>query len=97
LTLFDRLVIIQGMSYQISTNLESRVQAQILLGNFANEEEVLQEALDTLEKRQLGLKKLQSMVREAEEDVVAGRVGPFDVDQTLDVIQARLIQQQNAP
>ena len=76
-----------GMSYQISTDIESRVQAQILSGKFANEEEVLKESLDTLEKRQQGLEKLQAMVREAEEDLIAGRVGPFDLGQTLDAVR----------
>jgi len=85
-----------GMSYQISTDLESRVQAQILSGKFASEEEVLREALDTLEGRQQGLERLQAMVREAEEDLIAGRVGPLDVGQTIDAIRVRLAQQQDS-
>lgn len=78
------------MSYQISPNLEARVQAQISTGKFANEEEVLLEALNTLEKRERGLEELQSLVQTADEDIAAGRVGKFDIDKTLTAVRERL-------
>lgn len=71
------------MAYQIPSDLIARVQAQVATGRFGSEDEVLREALDSLEKRQRGFSEIQAMVREAEEDVAAGRVGDFDVDKTM--------------
>ncbi len=82
------------MAYQIPPDLEARVQAQITTGRFGSKDEVLREALDTLEKRQSGLEELQSQVREAEADIAAGRVGEFDVQRTLGSVQSRLAQQE---
>ena len=85
-----------SMTYQIPPDLEVRVQAQISTGQFASEEEVLHEALDALEKRQRGLEELQAMTREAEGDIIAGRVDAFDVDKTLDAVRQRVSQQPNS-
>lgn len=84
------------MAYPIPPDLEARVQAQVTTGRFGSKDDVLREALDTLEKRQCGLEELQSLVREAEADIAAGRVGEFDVDRTIDSLEARLAQQQNS-
>ena len=40
------------MPYQLSADVEQRVRAQIESGQFETEDEVLREAIDTLEKRQ---------------------------------------------
>ncbi len=80
------------MSYQIPPDLEARVQAQVDTGRFVCIDDVVREALDTLEKRQRGLVELQEMVREAEADVAAGRLAEFDIDRTIKAIDARLSQ-----
>ena len=80
------------MSHQFPPDLQRRIKAQIETGEFENEEEVLREALDTLEKRQRGLKELQQMVREADHDIAAGRVGSFDADETKRAVRERLSQ-----
>jgi len=66
------------MNYPLPADLQQRIDAQLALGGFAGPEDVLREAIDALERRQRGLVGLRSMVAVAEEDVAAGRVGPFD-------------------
>ena len=78
------------MHYQFPSDIQQRVQAQIETGPFETEDDVLREAIDTLERRQHGLRKLQEMVREADEDIAAGRVGPFDADKTKAAVRERL-------
>ena len=80
------------MSYQFPPDLEQRIQAQIATGEFSTEEDVIREALDTLEKRQCGLKELRQMVKEADDDIAAGRVGPFDAEETKRAVRNRLSQ-----
>jgi len=58
-------------------------------GEFPNADDVLREALDALERRQQSLRQLRDTVREAEEDVAAGRVGYFDDDATMRAVMAR--------
>lgn len=78
------------MPYHFPPDIEDRVRAQIESGQFATEDDVLREAIDTLEKRQRGLLELQDMVREADADIAAGRVGPFDSDETKRAVRKRL-------
>jgi putative addiction module CopG family antidote len=80
------------MSYQLPPDLEQRVKAQIESGGFETEDDVIREALDTLEKRQRGLMQLQQMIKEADEDVAAGRVGRFDAETTKRAVRERLTQ-----
>ena len=80
------------MSLQLPPDLEERIKAQIETGQFETEEDVLREALDTLEKRQRGLQELRQMVREADDDIAAGRVGPFDAEETKRAVRQRLSQ-----
>lgn len=80
------------MSLELPPDLEGRVRAQIKSGQFETEADVLREALDTLEKRQRGLDELRQMVREADADVAAGRVGPFDAEETKRAVRDRLRQ-----
>ncbi len=80
------------MSHQLPPDLEERIKAQIETGEFETEEDVLREALDTLEKHQLGLQELRQMVREADDDIAAGRVGPFDAEETQRAVRERLRQ-----
>jgi antitoxin ParD1/3/4 len=70
------------MAYQFPTDIQQSIQAQIVSGEFASEDEVLREALATLESRQRGLQQLRQMVSDADGDVAAGRVGLFDAEET---------------
>ena len=78
------------VSYHFPPDLEQRVRAQIENGPFQTEDDVLREAIDTLEKRQRGLQELRDMVHEADEDIDAGRVGPFNADATKNAVRKRL-------
>lgn len=78
------------MPYQFPPDIEQRVRAQIESGQFETEDDVLREAIDTLEKRQRGLRTLRDMVGEADVDIAAGRVGPFDAVATKRAVRQRL-------
>lgn len=78
------------MQYHFPSDIQQRVRAQMESGSFETEDDVLREAIDTLEKRQRGLRKLQDMVREADEDIAAGRVGEFDADKTKAAVRKGL-------
>ena len=78
------------MPYRFPADIEERVRAQIEAGRFETEDDVLREAIDTLEKRQRGLRQLQEMVRAADEDIAAGRVGPFHAEETKVAVRQRL-------
>ena len=78
------------MPYQLPSDIEQRVRAQIASGQFATEDDVLREAIDTLEKRQRGLHAIRDLVREADEDIAAGRVGPFNADESKNAVKKRL-------
>ena len=58
------------MQYHFPSDIQQRVRAQMKSGSFETEDDVLREAIETLEKRQRGLRKLQNMVREADEDIL---------------------------
>ena len=78
------------MSIDLPPDLEERIRAQIVSGEFQSEQDVVREALSTLEKRQQGLVELHHMIEEAEEDIAAGRVGPFDTAATKHAVRQRL-------
>lgn len=78
------------MSIDLPPDLEARIRAQIVSGDFQSEQDVVREALDTLEKRQQGLVELRQLVEEAEKDVAAGRVAPFDTAATKHTVRERL-------
>jgi putative addiction module CopG family antidote len=88
LVLVSREVII--MDFTLPNDLQQRIDAQLAGGGFASAEEVLREAIGALERRQRGLAQLQTMVAVAEEDVAAGRVGPFDREATKREVRERL-------
>ena len=80
------------MAYQFPLDIEQRIKAQLETGQFQSEDDVLREAIYTLENCQRGLKELQQMVAEADADIVAGRVGPFDAEETKRAVRKRLTQ-----
>ncbi len=77
------------MSMILPDDLSDRVRAQIDAGFFQSEEQVLHEALATLEQRQVNRARLRDMVLQAEADVAAGRMGPFDRDELKREVHAR--------
>lgn len=81
------------MVYHISSELQRRIEAQIRSGQFASEGEVLEEAMDTLERRQRGLQELRQIVQEADAEILAGLVGPFDATATKRAVRERLREQ----
>ena len=78
------------MPYHFPADIEERIQAQIETGTFETEDDVLREAIETLERRQRSRTQLRDMVREADEDIAAGRVGPFNAAETKAAVQKRL-------
>ncbi len=78
------------MPYQLPSDIEQRVRAQIESGQFETEDDVLREAIDTLERRQRGLQAIRDMVHEADEDIAAGHVGPFNANETKIAVKKRL-------
>ena len=80
------------MQYAFPTDLRSRIDAQLALGLFSDVDDVIREAIDTLEKRQQGLGRLRQMVQAAEAEIAAGRVGEFDSAATKDIVRQRLLQ-----
>jgi putative addiction module CopG family antidote len=78
------------MAYQIPPDVDARVQAHLATGEFADVDAVIREALNALKRRQESFERLREMVLEAEEDVVAGRVGEFDAEATIAHVMRRL-------
>jgi hypothetical protein len=77
------------MAYQLPPDIDARGQSQLATGD-CSPDVVLREALDTLERRQRRLEKLQAMVREADEAIAAARVGPFDKHATMRAVMERV-------
>jgi Arc/MetJ-type ribon-helix-helix transcriptional regulator len=71
-------------------DLVAQIHAQVASGNFQSEEHVLREALAALARRQQGLARLQALIADAEADVAAGRVEPFDRDELKREVRAQL-------
>jgi putative addiction module CopG family antidote len=78
------------MAYQIPPDIDARVQLQVASGEFESADAVLREALNVLERRQQSLQRLQAMVREADADIDAGRVGTFDAEATMRAVMKRV-------
>ena len=78
------------MNHSLPTDIQQRIEAQLASGIYSNEEDVLREALDALERRQRGLAQLREMVAAADEDVAGGRIGTFDRDEIKRDVRGRL-------
>jgi putative addiction module CopG family antidote len=81
------------MSINVPADLAAQIHAQIATGQFQTEEQVLREALSTLQRRQASIVRLQAMIREAEDDLVAGRVGSFNREELKREVRAQLAAQ----
>ena len=78
------------MAYIVPPDLDARLQAQLASGEFSTVDAVLHQALDALENRQQSLARLRGMVQEADEDIALGRIGTFDVTETMRAVLARI-------
>jgi putative addiction module CopG family antidote len=78
------------MINSLPPDLAAQIHAQVASGHFQSEEQVLREALAALERRQQGLARLKRLVDDAEADVAAGRIGPFDRDELKREVRAQL-------
>ena len=78
------------MPYSFPNDLRQRIDLQLATGNFANEDEVLREAIGSLERRQSGLQALTQMVQEAEREISMGRIAEFDAEQTKEALRRRM-------
>ena len=81
------------MPYSFPPDIQQSIRAQIASGEFESEDEVIREAMASLESRQRGLHQLQKMVAEADGDVAAGQVGLFDAEETKRAVRERLERQ----
>ena len=64
------------MAYQLSADLEVRVKAFLKDGQYETEDDVLREAMTTLEQRREEAETMAS-IRRGLEDEAAGRMRPF--------------------
>lgn len=81
------------MSYPFPPDIQQSVQAQLASGDFGSEDDVLREAMASLESRQRGLQQLRQMVADADDDIANGRIGRFNADETKRAVRERLAQQ----
>ena len=80
------------VSLALPTDIHQSIQAQLASGMFTSVDDVLRQAMDTLEKRQTSLGSLQRMVSVADDELQAERSGPFDSEQTKSAVLQRLNQ-----
>lgn len=80
------------MQYTFPSDLRNRIDAQLAQGMFSNEDDVIREAIDSLEKRQQGQRRLRQMVQDAEAEIAAGCTDSFNADATKDAVRQRLLQ-----
>ncbi|QEG27332.1 hypothetical protein GobsT_20860 [Gemmata obscuriglobus] len=79
------------MTVTLTPELERIVNAQLATGQFATQEEVIAAGLRMLQRSEAGKEAdLRALLDEADEDVVAGRVGPFDPVATAARVKAAL-------
>lgn len=81
------------MSQSLPIDIQQRIEAQLATGGFSSEADVLREALDSLERRQIGLQQLREMVAAADADIAAGRVSAFDREATKRAVRERLAEE----
>jgi Arc/MetJ-type ribon-helix-helix transcriptional regulator len=88
----ESATVVRIVSLTLPADIHQRVQAQLASGMFTSVDDVLRQAMDTLEKRQTALGSLQKMVSVTDDEIQAGRSGLFDSEQTKATIQQRLNQ-----
>jgi Arc/MetJ-type ribon-helix-helix transcriptional regulator len=80
------------VSLTLPADIHQRVQAQLASGMFTSVDDVIRQAMDTLEKRQTALGSLQKMVSVADDEIQAGKSGLFDNEKTKATVRQRLNQ-----
>ena len=78
------------MTYAFPNDIQQRIQAQMATGLFSNEDDVIREAIGSLEKRQRGLQQVQEMVQVAESDIDSDRIAAFNGERTKAAVRTRL-------
>ena len=78
------------MDYPISSDISRRINSLVAGGFFQNEDEVLREALASLEHRLNVTERLRREVQQADDDIAAGRVAEFDAEKTKLAVRERL-------
>jgi putative addiction module CopG family antidote len=79
------------MHYSFPKDLRHRIDAQLALGLFSNEDDVIREAIDSLEKSQQRLHQLRQMVQTAEAELEAGKADVFSAQATKDAVRQQLL------
>jgi putative addiction module CopG family antidote len=79
------------MQYTFPKDLRQRIDAQLALGLFLNEDDVIREAIDALEKRQQGLHQLRQLVQVAEAEIEAGNADSFNAETTKEAVRLRFL------
>jgi len=78
------------MDYPIPSDISRRINSLVAGGFFQNEDEVLREALASLEHRLNVTERLRREVQQADDDIAAGRVAEFDAEKTKLAVRERL-------
>jgi putative addiction module CopG family antidote len=71
------------MQIQLSKRAEEFVSRQVAAGQFASADEVIERALDFSAHQQPTMESLKQKLAEAEDDVQAGRVAVWDVEDLI--------------
>lgn len=78
------------MPYSFPSDLRQRIDLQLATGQFLDDDEVLREAISTLERRQQGLRQLTQMVRDADHEIASGQAHEFDAEKIKNAVRQRL-------
>ena len=79
------------MDYMIPSDISRRINTLVAGGVFQNEDEVLREALASLEHRLSVTERLRRDVQQVDDDIAAGRVAEFDAEKTKLAVRERLV------
>jgi antitoxin ParD1/3/4 len=86
------------MNVNLTDDLAAFVAAQLAGGGYANQSEVVRDALRLLRERAENLAYVRAKIAEGDADVVAGRVHPFDDHFVRDVVrEGRELARKRAP
>ena len=72
------------MTYHFSTDVQKRVQARMATGRYASEDDVLRDALDTLDTLEADAREVQVAI-----DAVKEGDAPVSLDQAFDALRKK--------
>jgi len=81
------------MTPALPNDILQSIEVQLSTGAYRTHDEVLRDALKSLELRKKGQAKIKEMLAVAETDIAAGRVGEFDREAIKRDVAARLAKQ----